>query len=377
MAISLFKPFIKRKDMDAVLTCLALDHIGPGEEGEALVTQVLELLGYDAGIALREYQRAIEVVFKASGLQSGDAVGLPALAPSEWERTALSLGLIPVLLDVAERSPSLDISACQKSYADQPFKALLVHHSIGYASQVEPIANWCHKHSIALLEDISQALVLPADKVASSNVAIEDIEGFALQAPNANQEEKSVQSLPGRSAAFVLLQTESWSALTTGGGCLVFSQNKKTSHALSASVEDLPDSAWMGDMNAALGRSQFRELPHFLKRRSDMFDAFTRSLLRGRHHGFDPDCHVLAHSFPVLIQGSTADVQAYAKKKGVETVLAFEGSILFKKIADPNFEANRFVHAYGFVLRTLLFPLHPGLGPKEIELIQKVLASLP
>ena len=62
-------------------------------------------------------------------------------------------------------------------------------------------------------------------------------------------------------------------------------------------------------------------------------------------------------SFPLLLASGMKDVQAYARKKGIETGAAFTESI-FVWLPEEESTAKNYPVARSFVLRCLLFPLY-------------------
>ena len=67
------------------------------------------------------------------------------------------------------------------------------------------------------------------------------------------------------------------------------------------------------------------------------------------------------------------EISQYAKKKGINTRIAFEHTALDVL----NIEQFPCPNARVFKMRCILFPLYPMLGKKNISLISKVLATLP
>ncbi len=78
-------------------------------------------------------------------------------------------------------------------------------------------------------------------------------------------------------------------------------------------------------------------------------------------------------AFPVSIASSVKDVRAYAKKKDLETELAFEGSLLARGLVPQDSCPN----ARSMSMRCLLFPLHQKIGAAAADKIAKILATLP
>ena len=66
----------------------------------------------------------------------------------------------------------------------------------------------------------------------------------------------------------------------------------------------------------------------------------------------------------------TAVLAGFARKKGVETLPAFAG----RMDAEADVDCPR---AKSLFMSTLLFPLYPTLGKKNVNLAAKVLSTLP
>ena len=79
------------------------------------------------------------------------------------------------------------------------------------------------------------------------------------------------------------------------------------------------------------------------------------------------------YSFPVMLTSGMNDVRKYARRKNIETIPAFWDSIIS---VGGDLKAN-FQNAKKILMRCLLFPLYPLLGNKNIELIARILSTLP
>ena len=104
--------------------------------------------------------------------------------------------------------------------------------------------------------------------------------------------------------------------------------------------------------------------------------SFSRSPLRALDTGIlsqNGDGEPGYWAFPVSIASNVKDVRAYARKKDVDTELAFDGSLLAKGFVPE----GRCPNARSMAMRCLLFPLHQRIGVAAAEKISKVLATLP
>lgn len=342
MAIRTFSPTIRRKEMDAVLTCMVEEKLGPGELNARLIQQVKETFGVSGACALRSPSIALKYALKALDLPNDSAVMISALAPS-WQYTAVNeFGYRCIVLDVSAES-GLVIPETAESAVKEGARVLLLHESLGQLPNFSALADL----GVSIIEDISQ----------NAGAAIED---------------KPV----GTFGVFTILGLEEKDILTAGGGAvLMVSQNRNWS-VLRKVLETSPSTDLLPDINAALAYIQLRELNRNEQIRKEMYEMYIRSLMQGRHKTFSAlgDYAVPAvYSFPVVLSGSFKDVKQYAAKKDIEVVPAYEDSVVsvFRE------QCAHCPQASSLSLRCALFPLYPRLGVSKSQKIAKVLATLP
>jgi perosamine synthetase len=340
MSIPVFRSYIRRKDMDTVLNCLVTDSVGPGEYLERFQRSARESLGYDFGFAVRSPYIALGLALDSLALTEGDAVAIPALAPAYYAEVLASRRLVPVYVDAAKDTAEPDIATIE-SLAPHP-KAFVLHESLGIMPDPEAVASL----GIAVIEDMSNAI-------------------------GAYRGESRAGSL-GR-LAFLGLEHDS--IVTSGGGALLAACGRREGQILRNLAESIAPELRMTDYNAALALAQLRDMESAIARRRELASTFAQSLARTRHRllsqGGEGEQGYWA--FPVSVASSIKDVSAYAKKKDVDTELAFTGSLLAKGFVAEDSCPN----ARSISLRCLLFPLHQRIGATAAEKIAKVLATLP
>jgi dTDP-4-amino-4,6-dideoxygalactose transaminase len=341
MALPVFRPTVKRKDMGSVLSCIVSDKIGPGEISRELVARACHLLGHAGGVTLRNSYLALSVALEALGLGASDPVILPALSPSLWLRVLLDKGMVPLVADVDPESGAIDLQQVA-ALVQKGAKAILVPHTLGVMVDIEGL----RAHGIPVLEDASQAL---GGKIGE---------------------------LPcGGAADICLVSLDPEDIVTCGGGALVLARQKSAAAALRKTQEGSPLHSQLMDMNAALGISQLAALESFVAARREIALVYGQSLLRSRHTSLvqKTDAENVLSSFPVALADGMKEVRQYALKKNVDTVPAFADTIA----ALEDSPAAHCVNARSLVLRCLLFPLYPMLGKRDVEAVCKVLATLP
>lgn len=339
--IPIFKPSIKRRDMDAVLTTLVSEKIGAHDKNQELVDVVTHYLGLKSGLAVREYRRAVELAYDALALEEGSLILMSALTPYVYYEAALQRGLKVQILDVDDSAFSLHPDSIAEVH-DQGPAAMVVHHSLGILPDMDQIAEF----EIPIIEDISYSLGAVRDEAKA-----------------------------GSWGKIVVMSLEEDFLATCGGGALVMSGQGKIASFLRARSKSVERNILLPDMNAALGVSQFQLLDKLLDARKEIAAIFKKAILKSRHKSvFQSEGDDQGYfAFPLIIDSGMPEVIKYAAKKKIETRMLFGSDTLINRV-----EAREvYPVASSYSLRCLLFPLYPMLGKQNVELIAKVLGTLP
>ncbi len=376
MAISVTRPSIRRKDMDSVLTCMVSDQLGPGVRLDEFTGEVARLLSGTYSVALREYERAIQLTFDALGFEAGDSVILSPLAPAVYADVLKERAIIPLFCDVDMATANLDLDAVERML-DRLETRFNDGEGSSTASEGEdqgeddyPAEAQITRMPKAILLDNPLGAPYSVSRVETLPVPVIEDASHGL---GAGEEGRTVGTL----GKFTILSLEPDSIFTTGGGAAVVARGRSEKSALKKAAESLRMTSLLPDMNAALGLAQIRALATYIERRKEVADAFRRSVMQGRHKALASGETAVPFAFPVMLDGAAKDVISYARKKDVEAVWAFSETIM--AVADywEACPAERFPHASALLLRCLLFPLYPTLTKADIERISKVLTTLP
>ena len=342
MAIPIFRPTLKRRDMGSVLSCIVSDKLGPGDLARDLVARVAQALGAGGGVAVVSPYAGVSLALEALGLVAGDGVALSALAPAVHLSAIRHRGLVPLLADVDPESGIIDPAAAA-GFAARGAKAVIVHHALGFVADLEAL----RAAGLPLIEDASQAF---GARVAGG-------------APC------------GGGGDLALLSLEPEGIVTCGGGALVLGRSKQAAAGLRRFAEASPFYAPLPDLNAALGISQVAALERFLAVRREIAAAYAQALMKSRHRPLvqKGEAEPVPFSFPVLLSDGMKDARAFAMKKGIETLPAFADCAA----AVDEAAAEACPHARSLMMRCLLFPLYPMLARRDVEMVAKVLSALP
>ena len=359
--IQTYSTTIRRKEMDAVLTCMVDEKIGPGELNTRLIQQVKEFFKCDSAVALRSPTIALKYALSAMNLEKGSAVMISALAPFWQYQSLIDLGFVPEVLDVDDNNGLVTIYEIQKGI-ENGGKVLLLHETEGIIPNFDQILEL----NIPVIEDISMS--------AGSSVALS--EDYLLASKGSN--DKSIvenRKKVGSYGVYTILGLEERDVITAGGGAVLISPNRKEWLLLKPLVDNAPLTDLLPDINSVLAWVQLKEFPRNEQIRKELFSLFQRACMIGKHKTLvrELDDGSTMSCFPLVLATPFKDVKQYTSKKDIEIQLAFENSV----VAHVEEVSEKCIKAKSLYLRCVHVPLYPRLTQSESAKIVKVLSSLP
>ena len=368
MKIEVYSPTIRRKEMTAVLTAMVEEKIGPGEQAKFLIQTTKEKLAFEYCLALRSPVIALQLALKALGLEKGQGVVISALSPLYYRQVIEDMGLVPLYCDVLSSSACVGRETLEKAIAGKPEGlepgCIVLHHTLGYLCEAAGVAEL----GIPIIEDCSQCYGTTPEIFGPENFGPEN-----LEAENSGGE-NSAEAVPmGTLGVFTILGLEERNMLTSGGGALLYSVNRRDAAALR-NLGELPPEYGLPDMNAALAIVQFREAEKNLLKLREIAALYTHAVLRTRHKRFiNHGAEYNNYAFPVILETGVKDVKAYARRKDIAVESAFDNTPVGSGLVSP----DQCPEAYSLSLRTVLFPLYPRLSMADAGKVAKLIMTLP
>jgi len=398
MKIEIYSPTIRRKEMDAVLTAMVEDKIGPGEQAKFLIQTAREKIRFDYCLALRSPAIALYLALKALNLEQGQGVVVSALSPLYYERVIKDLGLVPLYCDVLSSAACIGRESVEKILASKQTglphpRCIVLHHTLGFIPDGSALAEL----GIPIIEDCSQSYGTTIRADADSDAAdVKSTDLKSVDAKSAETKSGDLKFVEGNAGVFTILGLEERDMLTSGGGALLYSMNRRDA-AVLRNQGDLPLEYGLPDMNAALAVVQFREAVKNLLKRREIARLYTQSALRTRHkrfvqydvqnpgaqgerssggNGDEPEklpVEYNNYAFPLILETGMKDVKAYARRKDIAVESAFENTLVGSGMVPP----EQCPEAYSLSLRTVLFPIYPRLGTANAGKVAKLILTLP
>lgn len=349
--IQTYSSTIRRKEMDAVLTCMVDEKIGPGELNGRLIQQVKEFFRCDGAIACRSPAVALGYALRALGIGTGEKVMISALAPA-WQYQFLQAeGFLPVVLDVEEETALVTAETVAGGVAEGG-RALVLHEAEGILPDLGGILQ-C---GIPVIEDISM----------SAGASLPELDEHGNEAGRRKA---------GLFGVYSILGLEERDVVTGGGGAVLMAPGRREWIVLKRLADGAPVTDLLPDLNSALAWIQLKEFPRNEAARKEIFSLYQHSCMIGRHkmlvRGMDDAS--TASCFPLVLSSPFRDVRQYAARKDIEIAPAFAGSVI-DLFEEPSASC---IHAKSLLLRCAHFPLYPRLTHSECAKISKVLGSLP
>jgi perosamine synthetase len=155
----------------------------------------------------------------------------------------------------------------------------------------------------------------------------------------------------------------------------VFTLDKKIGKRLRAFSDSLGQDVLLSDFNASVGIAQVKDIGRYVSRRKEIYLMYRAACMKSTSKTLSagPEDETPFFSFPVILNSSMNDVRKYARKHDLDTLPAFLDSILARHIELEEHYPN----AKNLLLRCLLFPLYPMLSSSHVNLVARVLSTLP
>src|SRR5574344_956078 len=371
--IQTYSPTIRRKEMEAVLTCMVDEKIGPGELNIRLIQTIKELVGCDGAVALRSPALALQYALQALALPAGSGVMLSALAPAWQILTVERLGYNPVVLDVVEETGQVTPEIVEEGIKNGG-RMLVLAETMGILPEIKAYLAL----NIPVVEDISQSALsyYPLEEAEAEAAAKKAAQPAKPLAEGETPPEPPKGKRAGMYGTYTIFGMEDRDIVTAGGGAVLMAPARREWIVLKALVDTAPSTDILPDMNSSLAYVELKEFARNEQVRRELFTLYTHATMASRHKTFvrANDDGSTIYSFPLVLNTGFKDVKQYAQRKDIEVRPAFENSIIALR---QEALAGDCICANSLLLRCALFPLYPRLGQKDATRIVKVLASLP
>ncbi len=340
MITPLYSPTICRSEMEAVLTRMVEERVGPGEVNRALSSAVADYFSSSYAASFRSPPIALSYAISALNVSEGSSIIISALSPF-WVYMQLKRdGLNPIIIDVASESFFMDVEKVKEKANEA--KAIILAEPLGLMPNIDELLEL----GLPIIEDISQS-------IGATHAGVR----------------------AGLKGSFALLGLEEHDILTAGGGATLFANKKEDASSLKKLYATAPLTDLLPDINASLALVQLKQSLKNMQAKQEIFEVYRKALLQTSHKTISVSSDDInpVYSFPVVFSSNVNEIEKFALKNGIEIERAFKESFIafFKELQEE------YINATSMLFRCFLFPLYPRLGKKKIVEIAKILSSLP
>lgn len=311
------------------------DRLASGEITRLLEREAGKSLQLKEAVAMASVTDGVRHIVATLGLCPGDRVVLSPLAPPYWSQVLTACGLDLLFADVLAGSPVIDPQMVA-TLMDRSPRAVVADCCLGYLPDCRALSGL----GLLVIEDFSQG------------------QGGALDGFRA-----------GTRGDAVLASFSPETLVAGAGGCLV---GFRASPSLPRS--DVPSWEQLSDLGSALILSQWKDAEAFAEKKREhfrhLFHRLPKTYRQPRQEG---EGEPVLPWFPILVDSGAKEVLAYSRKKAVEADWAFRSQPHLNAETASDFCPR----ARSFLFRTVVFPLYATFSLKEIELLGKVISSLP
>jgi len=347
--IPIAKPLIGDAEKRAVMEVLDSGQLAQGTRTEAFEEAFASYIGVRHAIGVNSGTAALIVALQAHGVGPGDEV---ITTPFSFIATATSIvacGAVPVFVDIDPFDFNLDPNQLEDAITEQT-KAVMPVHLYGHPARLSEIREICDDFELALIEDAAQA----------------------HGAEHAGRRAGSFGT-----GCFSFYPTKN---MTTGEGGIITTDDDEVarlcriirSHGQEQRYKhDYFGLNWrMQEMNAAIGLVQMDYIEEWNTARIRNAEALSR-LIRSVEtpRVREGDRHVF-HQYTVRVPGGRDAVQAALQEAGVGSAIHYPIPIHQQPIMQQlGFGEGSFPVAEAAAEAVLSLPVHPSLGPEDVEYI--------
>lgn len=127
-----------------------------GPEVAAFEREFADYIGVEHVVGVSNGTDALELAYRAVGVQPGDEVIMPANTFIATAEAASRIGAVPVFVDVDEEHLLIDPSAVEAAITDRT-RVIAPVHLFGQTAPVEEILPIAHAHDLVVVEDAAQS----------------------------------------------------------------------------------------------------------------------------------------------------------------------------------------------------------------------------
>lgn len=362
---------IDEDDVKAVIETIKSDFLTQGPKIEEFESKVAAYVGVKFAVAFNSGTSALHGAYYAVGIKKNDDF---ITAPNTFVATAnagLYLGAKPIFVDIEEDTGNIDAQQIQQRITPKTRLIVPIHYA-GHPVDLEVIKKTAKKHKLFIIEDACHALGAEYKGEKIGNCKYSDMTVFSFHPVK---------------------------HITTGEGGLVTTNNEKfykklllfRNHGITKDPNELLDKSngsWyyemqslgynyrLNDLQAALGISQLKKLPAFIKARRGVVD-FYRSIFKNSTYFDIPIerdyAYSAYHLYPIRLKENyrkyKKEIFERLRQEGLGVQVHYIPVINQPYYQKLGYKKNSCPNAQLFYESQISLPLYPYINEEDLKYV--------
>ena len=369
------RQLITQEDIEAVVEVLRSDFITQGPKIREFEEALASFCGARFAVVFSSGTAALHAAYFAAGLSAGDEFIVPAITFCATANAGVFLGARPIFCDVESDTGNLDPGELEKVVSSRTKLIVPVHYA-GHPVDLEAIAEIAERKGAIVIEDACHALgaEYQGERIGSCRFSLMTVFSFHPVKPITT----------GEGGAVLTNSEECYRKLCMFREHGITREPAEFKHPSPGPwYYEMQFLGWnyrMTDFQAALGISQLRKLPEFIRRRRMLAELY-RELLSGNPHLELPPERSYArsgyHLFPVRLKDKAllrkGELVRRLRDRGIGVQVHYLPVYSHPFYRRLGYAPGLCPQAEEFYRRELSLPLYPGLKEEDLRRVVEIL----
>jgi len=364
--LSYGRQLIDRADRAAVDKALRSPWLTQGPAVSAFEEALARVCRVKYAVACSNGTAALHLACMAAGLKAGDEAIVPAITFAATANAALYCGAEPVIVDVKPDTVTLDPEAFARAITPRT-KAVLPVHFAGLPADMDEIAEIAKSRGLAVIEDAAHALgaAYKGHPIGACSRSDMTIMSFHPVKHIATGEGGAV--LTNRAELRDRLRLLRSHGITREPELL----ENKNEGGWYYEMQALGFNYRITDLQCALGLSQLKKLPRFLKRRREIARAYEEAFAsepRIKLQSVPKDREHARHLFTIQVPAARRRaLYDFLHRRGVLANVHYIPVHRLPFYRRRGWAAKTFPHSEAYYDGTLSLPMHAALTDADVR----------
>lgn len=356
-------------DIQAVIDVLKSDWLTTGPAVSAFEKAFTDVTGTRFATAVSNGTAALHAAMFALDIKPGDEVIVPAITFAASANAVLYQGGTPVFADVDPDTLLIDPASIDECVTEKTRAVVAVDYA-GQPCDYDQIRPLCDQHGLKLVVDACHAL--GASYKGRPAGVIGDINVFSFHPV------KHITTGEGGMVATDKPEYDEKVKIFRNHGITADNRQRALQGKWFYEMTALGYNYRLSDIQCALGLSQLKKLPQWIKKRREVADRYDRLFSHSdmiHPLAVRPDVEHAYHLYVVQIDVDRGGVFTIMRQAGIGVNVHYIPVYLHPYYRDLGYKTGLCPKAEAAYGRILTLPMFPGLGDEQIQRTAATLAG--